>query len=405
MDQDKATKEQRILKQRVETLERENMLLRKSLYELSRSYNSLAHKLQPFNLGEILDSALDTGINSLLETSETDASPDRFDSGTDMEASIAAISFPSTAESHAAVNREKLSSKDSKHFYLKQELKVCIQPYRVPFLDSPRFNILELICFYNNHALQGHTGAVYAVQYSPCGRFISSGAHDKTVRIWDQKELNVLRGHTLNVSDLSWSSDSTELVSGAYDQTCKTWDVETSKLIESYNTEGFTHVNRSDLTPASYYAQLTVIRVYDRGLAPPLNPYRLVHTLKGYKNRNWTIKSAFFKGRDVGSSLRGTSTDDMFTKNEATKDNLDSASFDKDKSIFTDTLLATGSADPFVYVYSLGLSEGTSELVQRLEGHTDRVYAVSFHPNDPILCSCSADFTIKVWHSSTGKRK
>ncbi|PHZ13300.1 uncharacterized protein RHIMIDRAFT_291064 [Rhizopus microsporus ATCC 52813] len=33
--------------------------------------------------------------------------------------------------------------------------------------------------------------------------------------------------------------------------------------------------------------------------------------------------------------------------------------------------------------------------MQRLEGHTDRVYAVNFHPTEPILASCSADFTVK----------
>jgi len=47
--------------------------------------------------------------------------------------------------------------------------------------------------------------------------------------------------------------------------------------------------------------------------------------------------------------------------------------------------------------------EGTGELIQRLEGHTDRVYDVAFHPSEMILASCSADFTIKIWGGG-GKR-
>ena len=45
--------------------------------------------------------------------------------------------------------------------------------------------------------------------------------------------------------------------------------------------------------------------------------------------------------------------------------------------------------------------------MQRLEGHTDRVYAVNFHPTEPILASGSADFTVKVWGPtpSRGKKK
>ena len=58
-------------------------------------------------------------------------------------------------------------------------------------------------------------------------------------------------------------------------------------------------------------------------------------------------------------------------------------------------LLATGSSDPYVYIYDVGGPQG--ELVQRLPGHSDRVYSVCFHPLNPILASCSADFTIKVW--------
>ncbi|KAJ8327186.1 hypothetical protein BDV3_000310 [Batrachochytrium dendrobatidis] len=442
MDPEKTSKEHRILKQKVETLERENMLLKKSLFELSSRYNSMSHKLQPFNPGELLGSAHDAGINSLLEGTEQDTSDERF-----------------------VANRDKQGGKDSKHFYLKHELK-------------------------------GHTGAVYAVQYSPCGRFVSSGSFDKTVRIWDQKEVHTLRGHTLNVSDLSWSSDSTELLSGAYDQTCKIWDTELGRLVESFDSEGFVQcvmfspqdkhiffsgtsrsilcvtdrrdptaaitmrndsmvnslyvsncgqyvisgdaagcirtwdirtgksvLNESIKKPISHIACCrsttdkdedfrymavnsyeNVIRVYDRGFTPPFSPYHLVHMLKGYKNKNWPIKSAFFRPRETITSLRGQSAEDMFGKNDASGEGMETTPR-LDKSTATDTLLATGSADPFVYIYSLGSVEGSAELMQRLEGHTDRVYEVSFHPTEPILCSCSADSTLKLWYSNKGKRK
>ncbi|KAH6569695.1 hypothetical protein BASA62_004703 [Batrachochytrium salamandrivorans] len=415
MEPDKAGKEQRALKQKVETLERENMLLKKSLFELSSRYNSIAHKLQPFNPGELLYSAHDAGINSLLENTEQEATVDRF-----------------------AANRDKSTIKDNKPFYLKHELK-------------------------------GHTGAVYAVQYSPCGRFVSSGSFDKTVRIWDQKEVHTLRGHTLNVSDLSWSSDSTELLSGAYDQTCKTWDVESGKLIESFDSEGFVQcvmfsskdkniyfsgtsrnilcmtdrrdpnaaisirndsmvnslyvsncgqyvvsgdaagcirtwdirtgksvLNESTKKPISHIACYpspfdkdedfkymavnsydNVIRVYDRGFAPAFSPYRLSMLLFE------VLAQMTYLG-----------------KGDVPGNGMEASTFEKSNGI--DMLLATGSADPFVYVYSLGSAEGSAELVQRLEGHTDRVYAVSFHPTEPILCSCSADFTLKLWYSSKG---
>ena len=92
-------------------------------------------------------------------------------------------------------------------------------------------------------------------------------------------------------------------------------------------------------------------------------------------------------------------------------------------------LLATGSVDGCAYIYDVGGREvsvlrcgrlwqfptrsslthsvrcdgdavqGTAELVQRLEGHLDRVYAVTFHPTKPLLASCSADFSVKLWNA------
>ena len=45
--------------------------------------------------------------------------------------------------------------------------------------------------------------------------------------------------HTMNVTDLCWSNDSIKLISGSFDQTCKLWDIETGKMINSFDYQGF----------------------------------------------------------------------------------------------------------------------------------------------------------------------
>lgn len=62
-------------------------------------------------------------------------------------------------------------------------------------------------------------------------------------------------------------------------------------------------------------------------------------------------------------------------------------------------ILASGSADGHVYVFDVGARSGRGALLQTLEGHKDRVYTADFHPNQPMLASCSADSDIKIWHA------
>ena len=35
--------------------------------------------------------------------------------------------------------------------------------------------------------------------------------------------------------------------------------------------------------------------------------------------------------------------------------------------------------------------------IQRLEGHSDRVWSLSWHPDGSMLASCSGDKTVRIW--------
>ena len=39
-------------------------------------------------------------------------------------------------------------------------------------------------------------------------------------------------------------------------------------------------------------------------------------------------------------------------------------------------------------------------LKSTLEGHSDSVYSVAFHPTEPLLATCSFDSTAKLWRFS-----
>src|ERR1700731_462349 len=72
--------------------------------------------------------------------------------------------------------------------------------------------------------IEGHSGSVTSVSFSPDGTRIVSGSYDNTVRGGDAVtggHLQTLEGHSRSITSVSFSSDSTRIVSGSYDNTVR----------------------------------------------------------------------------------------------------------------------------------------------------------------------------------------
>ncbi|KAJ7862812.1 WD40-repeat-containing domain protein [Mycena olivaceomarginata] len=90
--------------------------------------------------------------------------------------------------------------------------------------------------------IQGHTGCVRSVAFSPNGSRIASGSDDNTIRVWDTRTgkaiMDPIRGHTDWVSSVMFSPDGACIVSGSTDETVHMWDVRAGKAVITANNLG-----------------------------------------------------------------------------------------------------------------------------------------------------------------------
>ena len=127
--------------------------------------------------------------------------------------------------------------------------------------------------------LAGHTGYIYRLCFSPCGRFLASGGEeDGTVLVWDVGSWQKIKTHTgYGKSDMipSYSPDGTLRVAVVSydDDTVTVWDLENNEKLYTANSEApVTFFNGSQL---AYQYEPEFLEVWTLGDA---NPRRTVQT-------------------------------------------------------------------------------------------------------------------------------
>jgi WD40 repeat protein len=215
--------------------------------------------------------------------------------------------------------------------------------------------------------LNGHQQWVKAIAFSPDGKILASGSFDSTVKIWDLQTgecLKTLLGHNSVVTSLAFSPQGDRLVTGSYDQSVKIWNVATGQCLDTLHK----HTNRVWSVAFHPQGNLVVSGGDDHAVKVwEIRTGKCIKTLQGNSNAIYAIASSDQKN-----------------------------------------LLASGHEDQTIKLWDINLNtpqniEHNLQPFQILRGHRDRILSIAFSPNEKLLASGSADRTIKLWNSYTGK--
>ena len=208
------------------------------------------------------------------------------------------------------------------------------------------------------HALEGHTGKIWQVEFCTDGRLLASASFDQSTRLWDWKLgtcLHAFQGHGTWVFGIGFSPDGKMLATSGMDKTVKLWNCETGECLKSLPTgeDWMTDVafSADGQTVVGGGSQGELVVLHIKGNAP-------VRALSGH--------TGF----------------------------VSAVSFSADGKT-----VASSSHDQTIKIWDAT----TFECLKTLEGHKNMVSSVSYSADSATIATASHDETVRVWDVSTGK--
>jgi WD40 repeat protein len=250
-------------------------------------------------------------------------------------------------------------------------------------------------------ALEGHTGPVNGVNFSPDGTLLATGSDDQTARIWDAKTgeaLAVLRGHTHVVWGAAFSPDGARVVTASNDFTARLWDTKTGAagpILKGhagwvtravFSADGNRIITTSwDQTAriwdAATGAELSVLRGHNAALLnadfSPDGKYALTSAYDG-TSRLWSV------GESTTVTPIGDHTANVFD-----------IQFSPDGA-----RIVTGSSDGTVRV----VAADTGRNLLTILGTKGALQSFRLSPDGTRILTTSSDRTARIWNATNGQQ-
>ena len=248
------------------------------------------------------------------------------------------------------------------------------------------------------HTLRGHEHWICRIAWSPDGRKIASPSADKTIRIWDAENgelLRTLKGHKGPIYSVAWSPDAGKIASGSFDKTVRVWEPETSKLPRTLDGHDARVLSVSWSADGQRIASASgdkTVRLWNAESG------KVLRTLKGHEGEVTTASWSSDGWRIASGSADRTirvwdgETGEVLRTLNGHSQSVYSVVWSPDGHT-----LASGADDRTVRIWEADSGRG----LQVVEGHTKQVASVCFSHDGRLLASRSYDGTVRVWRADT----
>ena len=250
----------------------------------------------------------------------------------------------------------------------------------------------------NAMTLDGHTGEVWSVAFSPDGAILASGAEDG-IKLWDvatRREIATLEGHTDFVHSVTFSPDGKTLASGARDRKVKLWDIVVRTNTATFEHEDWVWSVAFSLDGATLAsgAENNGLKLWDIATEREISFPHLPDEIDG-----WTVLSVAFSldGSKIALGLSasgmlyevGTGREIAFLGHRS---GVLSVAFSPDS-----TTVASGGSDDTIKLWNVD----TGQIIATLGEHGGFVQSVAFSPDGTLLAAGLYNHTIKLWDMKT----
>ncbi|AEE54381.1 caspase family protein [Haliscomenobacter hydrossis] len=249
--------------------------------------------------------------------------------------------------------------------------------------------------------LQGHSDEVQSVCYSPDGKKILSGSDDRTVKEWSVESgqcLQTLQGHSDEVQSVCYSPDGKKILSGSRDDSVKEWSVESGECLQTLR--GHSHWVKSVCYSPSGKKILSgsfdkTVKEWSVGSGECLQTLQV----------KYEVISVCYSpdGKKILSGSSGSTVKEWSVESGEclqTLETLPGKSQDYKVSYSPDgKKILSGSLDDTVKEWSAE----SGECLQTLQGHSGAVRSVCYSPDGKKILSGSWDRTVKEWSVGSGE--